>query len=103
MQFGLLCQSDKWHNGGCGSPQNLIFYIHTKQIQMKIIYTRQNADGSYDQCGMNNQRLTSHYKTTSGFLRYGIPSNFYGNTLKLEVWYGDNIYRNPDKTMFVTV
>jgi hypothetical protein len=70
---------------------------------MKIIYTRQNADGSYDQCGMNNKRLTSHYKTTSGFLRYGIPTNFYGNTLRLEVWYGDNIYRDPDKTMYVTV
>jgi hypothetical protein len=23
--------------------------------------------------------------------------------LKLEVWYGDNIYRNPDKVMYVTV
>ena len=70
---------------------------------MKIIYTKANAKGEYNDVGMTDRGLTSHYKTTSGFLRYGIPSNFYGNTLKLEVWYGDNIYRNPDKTMFVTV
>jgi hypothetical protein len=70
---------------------------------MRIIYTRQNKDGSYDECGMNNQRLTSNYRTTNGFLRYGIPDNFRGHTLRLEVWYGDNIYRDPDKTMFVTL
>ena len=90
--------------GELRSPSKpVILHSYQATQPMKIIYTRQNADGSYDQCGMNNQRLTSHYKTTSGFLRYGIPSNFYGNTLKLEVWYGDNIYRDPDKTMFVTV
>jgi hypothetical protein len=70
---------------------------------MKIIYTRQNKDGSYDNVGMNNQRLTSNYTTTNGFLRYGIPDNFRGNTLRLEVYFGDSIYRAPDKTMFVTV
>jgi len=70
---------------------------------MKIIYTRQNKDGSYDEVGMNNRRLTSKYNTTNGFIRYGIPSDYYGNTLKLEVWYGDNIYRAPDKVKYVTV
>jgi hypothetical protein len=70
---------------------------------MKIIYTRQNKDGSYDECGMNNQRLTSNYTTTNGFIRYGIPSDFYGHTLRLQVFYGDNIYRAPDKVMYVTV
>jgi hypothetical protein len=70
---------------------------------MKIIYTKENAKGEYSDVGMTDRGLTSKYKTTSGFLRYGIPTNFYGNTLRLEVWYGDNIYRDPDKTMYVTV
>jgi hypothetical protein len=70
---------------------------------MKIIYTKANAKGEYSDVGMTDRGLTSNYKTTSGFLRYGLPANFYGNTLRLEVWYGDNIYRDPDKTMYVTV
>jgi len=78
-------------------------HSYLRDILMKIIYTRQNKDGSYDECGMNNQRLTSNYTTTNGFIRYGIPADFYGNTLRLQVFYGDNIYRAPDKTMFVTV
>jgi len=32
-----------------------------------------------------------------------LPSNFYGHTVRLEVFYGDNIYRAPDKTLYVTV
>jgi hypothetical protein len=77
--------------------------LFLRDTLMKIIYTRQNKDGSYDEVGMNNQRLTSNYTTTNGFIRYGIPSDFYGNTLRLQVFYGDNIYRAPDKVMFVTV
>lgn len=70
---------------------------------MKIICTRQNKDKTYDEVGMNNAFLTSKYTTTNGFLRYGIPTHFYGNNLRLEVWYGDNIYRAPDKVLYVTV
>jgi hypothetical protein len=82
----------------------VVYYIRTWEIhQMKIICTRQNKDKSYDQVGMNNRFLTSKYTTTRNFLRYGLPAHFYGNTLKLEVFYGDNIYRAPDKTMYVTV
>lgn len=70
---------------------------------MKIICTRQNRDGSYDSCGMSNRFLTGQYKTVNGFLRHGIPTNLYGHTLRIEVWYGDCIYRDPDKMLFVTV
>jgi hypothetical protein len=52
---------------------------------------------------MNNRRLCGDYSTTRNFIRYGIPSDFYGNTLRLEVFYGNNIYRAPDKVMYVTV
>jgi hypothetical protein len=70
---------------------------------MKIICTRQNEDKTYDEVGMNNRFLTSKYTTTNGFLRYGIPTHFYGNDIRLEVWFGDNIYRAPDKVLYVTV
>ena len=70
---------------------------------MKIIYTKQNAKGEYNEVGMTDRGLSSDYSTTRNFLRYGLPSNFYGHTVRLEVFYGDNIYRAPDKTMFVTV
>jgi hypothetical protein len=70
---------------------------------MRIIYTRQNPDGSYDDVGMNNRGITSNYKTTNGFLRYGVPTNFYGHNVRLEVFYGDNVYKNPDKVKFVTL
>jgi len=77
--------------------------LFLRKPPMKIIYTRQNKDGSYDNVGMNNQRLTSKYTTTNGFLRYGIPDTFRGHTLRLEVYYGDNIHRDPNKIMYVTV
>ena len=70
---------------------------------MKIICTKPNSKGGYHDAGMNDRRLCGDYSTTRNFIRYGIPSDFYGNTLRLEVFYGDNIYRAPDKVMYVTV
>jgi len=70
---------------------------------MKIIYTKQNTKGEYNEVGMNDRGLSSDYSTTRNFLRYGLPANFYGHTVRLEVFYGDCIYRAPDKTLYVTV
>jgi hypothetical protein len=70
---------------------------------LKIICTRQNKDKTYDEVGMNNRYLTSKYTTTNGFLRHGIRTDYFGNNIRLEVWYGDNIYREPDKVLYVTV
>ena len=70
---------------------------------MKILYTKANSKGEYNDVGMTDQGLTSKYTTTSGFLRYGLPSNFYGNRVRLQVFYGENIYRSPDKVIYVTV
>jgi hypothetical protein len=70
---------------------------------MKIICTRQNLDGSYDEVGTNNQFLTSQYKTVSGFLRYGVPDTYKNKKIRLQVWRGDNIYRDPDEVRHTTV
>ena len=37
---------------------------------MTVIVTRQNQDGSYDEVGMRNRRLYSHYSTIKGARRY---------------------------------
>jgi len=70
---------------------------------MKIICTRQNKDGSYDEVGTKNRSLTSAYTTTNGFLRYGLPSDYYGHRIRLQVWYGGNIYRKEDKVIYRVV
>ena len=70
---------------------------------MKILYTKANSKGEYNDVGMTDRGLTSDYTTTSGFLRYGLPSNFYGNRVRLQVFYGEDIYRSPDKVIYVTV
>ena len=82
-------------------PATLHSYL--RDILMKIIYTKPNSKGGYHDVGMNNRRLSSDYSTTRNFIRYGIPDDFYGNTLRLEIFYGDSIYRAPDKVMYVTV
>ncbi len=43
-------------------------------MSMKVIVTRQNADGSYDECGMSNRFLASQYKTVQGALRHAATS-----------------------------
>jgi len=70
---------------------------------MKIICTRPNKDGTYDEVGTRNRFLTTSYTTTNGFLRYGIPSDYHGRRIRLQVWYGGNIYREADKVVFMDV
>jgi hypothetical protein len=43
---------------------------------MKAIITRQNADGTYDEVGINNRMLRSEYKSIKSLLRYGIGEQF---------------------------
>ena len=75
----------------------------TPETSVKIICTRQNENGSYDEVGMKNRCFTSKYATTSGFIRYGIPSQFYGNRIRVQVWYGENIYRQSDKVIYMSI
>ena len=70
---------------------------------MKIFCTKPKANGDYNGCGTDYCTISDKYKTIRGFIRYGLPSDFYGNTLKIEVYYGDNTYRAADKVMYVTV
>ena len=68
---------------------------------MVIIYTKAAANGEFDGVGMDSQRISREYKTTRGFLQHGLPNNFRGTTVRLEVYYGENIYRAPDKVTYI--
>lgn len=62
---------------------------------MKIICTRQNEDGSFDNVGTNNRFLTSHYKTIRGFIRYGIPETYRKRNLRIDIFHDHNFYVAP--------
>ena len=70
-------------------------------LKMKIFYSKQNKDGTYCEYGMDNRGIASNYKTVKGFIRYGLPSHYQGHNVKLEVYYGDNTYKEPDETLFI--
>ena len=38
---------------------------------MKIIVTKENADGSFDNVGTNNRALFSNYKTLKNAIKFG--------------------------------
>lgn len=67
---------------------------------MKIICTRQNKDGSFDEAAGDNKFVALDYTTSNGFIRYGIPTRFYGHKLKIDIYYGESIYKDPDKTIY---
>jgi hypothetical protein len=72
---------------------------------MKVILTRQNPDGSYDEVGMNNRRLHSHYKTVQGALRYALKSatpDWRGVTVRFEFFH-DAGFLNAETKPFKTV
>lgn len=68
---------------------------------MKAIVTKRNADGSYDEVGMNNRALFSHYKTKQGLLRYGVKPFANGRTCRVEIYYGDDIHKIPSEVIYV--
>jgi hypothetical protein len=69
---------------------------------MKIFYFKANAKGEYNDAGMTDRGLTGDYKLLRGFFVMVFLHNFYGK-MRLQVFYGENIYRSPDKVIYVTV
>jgi hypothetical protein len=56
--------------------------------------TKQNADGSYDEVGMNNRCIISGYKTFRNAFKYGINPFGNGKTVRVEV-YNENVFAEP--------
>ncbi len=69
---------------------------------MKAIITVQNADGTYDEVGMNNRTMVSHLKSERGILKW---AKEYANVRKAKnirlEFFGSNIYKDAFKTIVV--
>lgn len=59
---------------------------------MKIIVTKQNANGTYDSVGMSNRALFSEYKTLRGAIKYGARTFANNRPFRVEVYPSGNIY-----------
>jgi hypothetical protein len=55
---------------------------------MKLILTRQNFDGTYDEVGMNNRTVISGYKTMRNAIKYRVLPFSLGRPVRVEE-YGD--------------
>lgn len=62
---------------------------------MKFIVTRKNADGTFDDVGMNNRFVTQGYSSLRTMLRYGVPAAWRSAGIRVEVFPADRIYGQP--------
>ena len=60
----------------------------------KYLVTRENADGSYDEVGMNNRCVVDGYKTFRNAFKYGINPFGNGKRVKVEV-YSNSLLGDP--------
>lgn len=68
---------------------------------MKVVVTRQNSDGTYDEVGMNNKCLISHLKAKYAIDRHARAFGR-GSRVRLE-YYSDNEFysEKPRKTYYL--
>ena len=55
---------------------------------MKLILTRQNPNGTYDEVGMNNRTVITGYKTVRNAIKYRVLPFGQGRPVRVEE-YGD--------------
>lgn len=66
---------------------------------MKIIVTKQNIDGTYDECGMCNRAL---FKVPDVARGYKAARRFaQGSAVRVEYFHDADIYRNPFTTVYL--
>lgn len=67
---------------------------------MKVIVTKQNADGSFDEVGMNNRSIFSQFKTKIGAFRR-MKQILPPGTYRLEFFTDNGIYGDPFDTQIL--
>ena len=68
---------------------------------MIAIVARKRADGTFPTVGMNDQYLTSRYKSVQSLLRYGIAQDF-GKELRIEIYADGHLYSSgPQRTLYI--
>ena len=59
---------------------------------MKIIVTKENVDGTYDDVGTNNRALISGYKTLKNAMKFGVMPFANNKAIRVEIYPHGNIY-----------
>lgn len=52
---------------------------------MIAVVTRQNPDGTYDEVGMRNRRVTAEYSSKQMLLKHGLPRGWQGS-MRIELF-----------------
>lgn len=58
---------------------------------MKVIVTRKNKDGSFDNVGMNNRFFCDHYKTLNGLIKYGVSEQWKQSGFRVQDSHSDRV------------
>ena len=66
---------------------------------MKVIATKQNADGSYDEVGMNNRALISHLTLERNVLKWAREYSR-NRPHRIEFFTDAGFYGNPFKVLY---
>ena len=67
-------------------------------MSYRYIVTKQNKDGSFDEVGMNNRTIIDGLSTYGRTFRHRINPFGNGKVVRVEVYYGSNIYGKPIET-----
>ena len=67
---------------------------------MKVIVTRANEDGSFDEVGMNNRMVVSDLKTENG-IKNRAAKFAQGKKHRLEFFYTNFYQEDADKTIII--
>lgn len=67
---------------------------------MKIIVTKENADGTYDDVGTNNRALISGYKTLKNAMKFGVMPFANNKAIRVEIYPHGNIYAECNWVMY---
>ena len=67
---------------------------------MKIIVTKQNADGTFDSAGMGNRALSGDYKYLQNAIKHFDKPFASGNPFRVEIFYSNLYQDNADQVLF---
>lgn len=67
---------------------------------MQAIITKRNADGSYDNVGMENRTVTKQYKTARNLLKFGVPASWRNFGFRIEWFKKFDSYSDPFKVTY---
>lgn len=78
----------------------MVLWCIRNGLKMKIVVTIKSPDGSYDEVGMQNRAIFTHYKTLQGAIKYGALRFAKGKPFRLEVLDEANVFGKSKQVIF---